>query len=459
MYTSFTTDPHIVSSRDRYLFDKSLEERCSDSNQYLRCWLRSVDIAMELQATQQDQLRQQASQFFQRRQPASPIPEAEHYASETASLSSSMTSREQRLHQDISSPASYNLRRRTWRIDADSSSSIDGQAALEPSCFYWKAHDIFWASDSSYNPSIQRDVAFCPDSDFSIHELQDPGYHTAHATDSSDDSTYQQSSLSYSSPALSNIATSNSPQPSSSSQSLSGNNFGEPNPFCWMEHDIFWASDSSYSASIRRDLPFHPDSPFSFRELQDSSQDMSHMTAASSEDCHLTATTQRLPTFHREERLSPGGVSSSNPNTGILPVLPFRSTLTTLTEEPALQLHQPSEVMGMLRFLQERRQSNSQIRRQPQYYPMFHTATQTGHIESSDGTTERSQHIPQQHERRYNRKTWFPPKTIHIPTIPITELDDPPDGNPENHSGGRTNIKDNLDFLRSSDSALSLDYG
>ena len=421
-----------------------------NSNQYLRCWLRSVDIAMEFQATQQDQLRQQASQFFQRRQPSTPRSEEDQAINETASLSSSMTSREKRLYQDISSPASYNLRQRTWQIDVDSGSSIDGHTALEPSCFYWRAHDIFWASDSSYNPSIQRDVNFCPDSDFSINELHDPGHHSIPHTDCSDDSTYQQSSSTSSGSARSSIANPNSLQSSSASQSTSANSSGEPSMHYWKEHDIFWATDSSYSASIRRDLPFHPDSPFSCQELHDSSQARSTTTAVSSGASPLTATTNRA------ESLSPGGVSSANLNISTGAFLPPPSSTLT-PEAPALQ--QPSEVMGMLRFLEERRHRTSQQRRQPQYYPMFHTALPTRHTETSDDTTDPLQQPVQHDEQRHRRMTWVPPKVIYIPTIPITELDDPPDGTSVHHEGGRTKLRDNMDFLRSSGSDLSSDYG
>ena len=59
--------------------------------------------------------------------------------------------------QDISSPESYNLQRRSWQNEIASPTSMGDTVDGEPSPFYWQAHDIFWASDSSYSPSTHRD--------------------------------------------------------------------------------------------------------------------------------------------------------------------------------------------------------------------------------------------------------------------------------------------------------------
>ena len=162
---------------------------------------------------------------------------------ESDSPSTTPSTKEQRLHnQDISSPESYNFQRRTWQMEAEP--IVGDNDAFEPSPFYWQAHDIFWASDSSYNRSIRRDVPFHPDSDFSIQELQDSSQKDPTDTDSLDDSTYRQSSPEYSSSGSETTgmkADSSDPTPPSPNHASTGpDDIEEPSIFYWQAHDIFW---------------------------------------------------------------------------------------------------------------------------------------------------------------------------------------------------------------------------
>lgn len=95
LHTAFQTDPHIVSYNDQYLFDKSSGERCSNSNQDIQNWLRSVDIAMTTQATHQDKLRQQASKIFRRNPSPSPLINWEAQSYQSVSTPPSTISKEQ----------------------------------------------------------------------------------------------------------------------------------------------------------------------------------------------------------------------------------------------------------------------------------------------------------------------------------------------------------------------------
>jgi len=397
LYECFQADAHIVSSKDRYLFDKSVEERCSHSNQYIRCWLRSVEIAMELQATQQDELRQQASQHFQRRQPGPTQLHREVQEHESDSPSTTPSTKEQRLHNhDISSPESYNLQRRTWQLEAES--IVGDQDAIEPSPFYWQAHDIFWASDSSYNPSIHRDVPFHPDSDFSMQEIQDSGHKASTDTDSLDDSTYQQSSPANSPSGSENTSTnedSSDPTPPSPNYASPGqDDIEEPSIFYWQAHDIFWESDSSYLPSIRRDAQFHPDSDFSPQELQDSSHRASIATE-SHDDSTYHQSSQGDITF-RPDSDSSTNVNSQESATSPTPVLPMpismQLTSTQPTEAQAAHIRRPSEVEGMLRFLQERKRSTKLVPPQPRLYPIFRATPNIWHQTPRDESTDITQH-------------------------------------------------------------------
>ena len=88
----------------------------------------------------------------------------------------------------------------------------------------------------------------------------------------------------------------------------------------------------------------------------------------------------------------------------------------------------------MLCFLQDRKHRNDSASRKPKVFPIFRDS------------------------RHNNKAKSSPPKTIYIRTIPITELDDPPDGNLGSNSQVAYNT-DTSDFLRPSDSDLSSGYG
>ena len=135
-------------------------------------------------------------------------------------------------------------------------------------------------------------------------------------------------------------------------------------------------------------------------------------------------------------------------------------TSTQPMEAQAEHIRRPSEVEGMLRFLQERKRSNKLVPQQPRLYPIFRATPNIQHQTPRDESMDITQHTTKNDfNHRHNKTQWVPPRTIYIRTIPITELDDPPDSASGADSGGLLHTKDKMDFLRSQDSDLSSGYG
>ena len=349
MYVLHGGDPNKVSHSAQYLFDKPLEDQCSSSIQYLRCWLRSVEIAMEQQATIQDNLRQQATRFFHPISPQAPSPPhaPDLYQGED-SFQTIRTGVNLLQSEDITSPSSYNLKRRARQPRGSLDSSSTCGEMVEPSPFCWQAHDIFWESNSSYSPSTNRDLPFNPDCAFSMMTELDSSHP---ASTDSDPLAARAAQPSFCGDIFFHPAsTSSSLRLSNSSFLGSGQgDLGEPSPSYWLAHDLFWQSDSSYEISAHRDVSFIPDSHFDIQELQDSR----HLSTLDFVSSTGSSCSQRYPKAVPSQ--------AGNSGTGDFNSDSFRpsssSAISTPTQPldaaPLGAINRPNEVVGMLCFLQE----------------------------------------------------------------------------------------------------------
>ena len=64
-YASYTSNAAIIPITSKYLFRRQLDTRLKADDQYLTCWLRSVNLAMEKQAAMVLGLQERARTFFQ----------------------------------------------------------------------------------------------------------------------------------------------------------------------------------------------------------------------------------------------------------------------------------------------------------------------------------------------------------------------------------------------------------
>jgi len=162
-YELHRANPSIVALSASHLFDNPIETIFLRQRQYKLCWIRSVFVAMTFQAKDTERLRRQSAKFFgtkpskstSRLPPAASIEMVQIPPIRTRDLPPC----------DISSPHSYNLRRRRHSGLTSTDDESDGFEIPPAMC-----EDT---SESSYSGSCLPNVNLRCDFDITPTELQD----------------------------------------------------------------------------------------------------------------------------------------------------------------------------------------------------------------------------------------------------------------------------------------------